>query len=58
MTIILILILNSVQEEEQVALPHDISSKLPLTSDKNGTQVSYYVYSYLYIIQCIPLNIS
>lgn len=33
--------LNSIQEEEQVALPHDVSSKLPLTTEKNGSQVSY-----------------
>lgn len=34
--------LNSVQEEEQVALPHDVSSNLPLTTDKNGIQVGFY----------------
>ncbi|XP_022162761.1 DNA polymerase alpha catalytic subunit [Myzus persicae] len=36
--------IENVQEEEQVALPHDISSKLPLTSDKNGTQVFRFFY--------------
>uniref|UniRef100_A0A2S2P4V9 DNA polymerase n=2 Tax=Schizaphis graminum TaxID=13262 RepID=A0A2S2P4V9_SCHGA len=36
--------IENVQEEEQVALPHDISSKLPLTTDKNGTQVFRFFY--------------
>lgn len=39
---------NSVTEEEQVALPHDISSKLPLTTDKSGTQVSYWFITLIY----------
>lgn len=41
---------NSIQEEEQVALPHDISSKLPLTKDKNGTQVSFDLLLLLFVI--------
>lgn len=34
--------LISVHEEVEVSLPHDVSSKLPLTVDKNGVQVSNY----------------
>uniref|UniRef100_A0A2S2QB52 DNA polymerase n=1 Tax=Sipha flava TaxID=143950 RepID=A0A2S2QB52_9HEMI len=36
--------IESIQEEEQVSLPHDISSKLPLTTDKNGNQVFRFFY--------------